>query len=653
MKRILFFLLILSLNTFQSLYSQDYAAKDSLWKLTQKENSDTNKVMWLMQYGELFETSNPDTALFYYHQAKRMAEKLQYKKGLSTFTSYSIVILNNQGKFREALELCKENLQRWEGSGNQQELAIANINVGSEWQYLGDLESAADSYIKALQYAEQISHQNIQRVANNNLASVFNSLNQYQKGLYYAQKALKIAQVLNNDYAIASSFINIATSETNLKKNDSALLHFSQVEMLGEKMKDDIIRMDGWLGRAENFLALKKWAIAEDLYKKTIEQAKLSETPEYQLYGCMGMSNLLIKTKRYPAAQTYISTGIPLAQSLGTRLELKDLYLRASELNEANGNMVSALDWHKQFVLLNDSLLNEKNTANINLQEIKYETAKKQRLIKELETERKVQKLTIKQKNLFNFILLGSSLSILAIALLSLRNYRHRQQLQHHRITELEKEKQLLATEAVLKGQEEERSRLAKDLHDGLGGMLSGVKYSFSTMKENLIMTPANMQGFERGLDMLDASINELRRVAHSMMPDALMKYGLNAALKDFCTGITGSGVIKVVYQSYGIDDLQIEQAASVTLYRIIQELLNNVIRHAGATKAVVQVNKEGSKILVTVEDDGKGFDTKMLKESNGIGWINIQNRLDYLKAKFDVHSAPDKGTSINFEFDI
>ena len=234
-----------------------------------------------------------------------------------------------------------------------------------------------------------------------------------------------------------------------------------------------------------------------------------------------------------------------------------------------------------------------------------------------------------------------------------MRNYRHRQQLQHQRIIELEKEKQLLATEAVLKGQEEERSRLAKDLHDGLGGMLSGVKYSFSTMKENLIMTPANMQGFERGLDMLDASINELRRVAHSMMPDALMKYGLNAALKDFCTGITGSGVIKVVYQSYGIDDLQIEQAASVTLYRIIQELLNNVIRHAGATKAVVQVNKEGSKILVTVEDDGKGFDTKMLKESNGIGWINIQNRLDYLKAKFDVHSAPDKGTSINFEFDI
>jgi two-component system, NarL family, sensor kinase len=639
--------------SFDASYAQENSVRDSLWKIIQEEKTDSNKVMSLLQYGELFETSNPDTALWYYDHAKRLAVKSHYKQGLSTCISYTIVILNNQGKFREALELCKENLKLWEGTGNQQQLAAAYINIGSEWQYLSDLESAADSYIKALQYAEQIGHQNSQRIANNNLASVFNSLDQSEKGLYYARKALQIAQVLNNDYAIASSLINIATSETNLKIYDSALLHFNQVEMLGVKMKDDIIRMDGWLGSAANFKALRKWTSAEVLYKKTIEQALLSEAPEYQLYGCMGLSDLLLKTNQYLAAETYINTGIPLARSLGSRLELKDLYLRASELNEANGNIAAAFDWHKKYFLLNDSLLNEKNTAYINLQEIKYETAKKQTLIRELETERKVQELTIKQKNLFNYILFASSLSILAIALLGLRNYRNRQQLQHQRIIELEKEKQLLATEAVLKGQEEERSRLAKDLHDGLGGMLSGVKYSFSNMKGNLTMTPENMQGFERGIDMLDASINELRRVAHNMMPEALLKYGLNSALKDFCTGINGSSVLKVVYQSYGMDDLIIDQAASVTLYRVIQELLNNVIKHAGATKVLVQTTKEGNKLFITVEDDGKGFDTALRSEANGIGWINIRNRLDYLKAKLDVQSALGKGTSINIEYDI
>jgi two-component system, NarL family, sensor kinase len=211
----------------------------------------------------------------------------------------------------------------------------------------------------------------------------------------------------------------------------------------------------------------------------------------------------------------------------------------------------------------------------------------------------------------------------------------------------------LLATATVLKGQEEERSRLANDLHDGRDGMHSGVKYSFNNMKDNLIMTPENMLGFERGLHMLDSSISELRRVAHSMMPEALMKFGLNAALKDFCTGINSSGVVQVVYQSDGTDHLKLEQAASVTIYRIVQELLDNVIKHASATKAVVQVNKEGNKLLITVEDNGKGFDTALLNEAKGIGWTNIKYRLDYLKGKLDVQSQAGKGTSVNVEIKV
>jgi two-component system, NarL family, sensor kinase len=653
MKKIYVLLLILPVAVAPGVKAQDKPKQDSLWKLLQKSSADTNKVMLLLQYGELFESSSTDTALYYYRQAKALAEKLQYKKGLSTFTSYTIVILNNQGKFREALELCKENLQHWENTDNKQELAAAYINIGSEWQYLSDLETAADSYIKALQYAEQIGHQNYQRVANNNLASVFNSLQQYDKGLLYAQKALRIAQQMNNDYATASSLINIATSETSLKRNDAALAHFKQVELLGDKMGDNIIRMDGWIGMADNYKALQRWNEAESLYKNTIELAKKSEASEYILYGCMGMSDLLLKTKKYAAAENYINTGIPLAQSLGTRLELKDLYQRASELNEARGQTGAALNWYKQFVLLNDSLLNEKNTANINLQEIKYETAKKQTQIKELEADRKVQALTIKQKNIVNYILLGSAVSFLLIALLGVRSYRQKQKLQQQRITELEKEKQLLATAAMLKGQEEERSRLAKDLHDSLGGMLAGVKYSFNNMKDNLMMTPEHLLAFQRGLDMLDSSIYEMRRVAHSLMPEALLKFGLNAALKDFCTSINSSGVLKVIYQPYGLENLKADPTVSVTIYRIVQELINNSIKHADATQAIVQLHKEDNKMLLTVEDDGKGFDTSLLDKPTGIGWNNIKNRLDYLKAKLDLQSIPGRGTSVNVEITL
>ena len=208
----------------------------------------------------------------------------------------------------------------------------------------------------------------------------------------------------------------------------------------------------------------------------------------------------------------------------------------------------------------------------------------------------------------------------------------------------------MTATEAVLKGEEQERSRLAKDLHDGLGGMLSGIKYSFQTMKGNLVMTPENHQAFERSMDMLDSSIKEMRRVAHNMMPEALVKFGLDTALKDFCNDINQTGALKVNYQSPGLQGAMIDQTTAITIYRIVQELLNNMMKHAAATQAIVQVSKTDNSIGITVEDNGKGFDPAILKNARGIGWENIQGRVDYLKGTVDIQSAPGKGTSVHIE---
>src|SRR5205085_9597207 len=187
---------------------------------------------------------------------------------------------------------------------------------------------------------------------------------------------------------------------------------------------------------------------------------------------------------------------------------------------------------------LNDSAVNIEAKKNITELEKKFETEKKESQIKQLEADKKVQQLSIDRKNIVNYVLIAGSLAVLVISLLSYRNYNQKQKLQQQRINEMETIQQLATTEAVLKGEEQERTRLAKDLHDGLGGMLSGIKYSFQTMKGNLVMTPENNQAFERGMDMLDSSIKEMRRVAHNMMPEVLVKFGLDAALKDFCNDI-------------------------------------------------------------------------------------------------------------------
>ncbi|MBK6273908.1 MAG: sensor histidine kinase [Saprospirales bacterium] len=225
--------------------------------------------------------------------------------------------------------------------------------------------------------------------------------------------------------------------------------------------------------------------------------------------------------------------------------------------------------------------------------------------------------------------------------------------IQQQKIIDLEKEKQLQATESILKGQEEERSRIAKDLHDGLGGLLSGVKYSLNNMKENVILSSENATSFERTVDMLDSGIQELRRVAHNMMPENLIKFGLDTALKDYCTSISNTGKLNINYSSFGMNNFNTETNVSITVYRVIQELINNSMKHANATESIVQLVNENNILHITVEDNGKGFDVKNINNFKGAGWTNIQNRITYLKGKINVDSSEQNGTSITIEIPI
>jgi signal transduction histidine kinase len=292
---------------------------------------------------------------------------------------------------------------------------------------------------------------------------------------------------------------------------------------------------------------------------------------------------------------------------------------------------------------LQQKLLNEQVIKSTTELEKKYESEKKNGQII-------LQQAQLEKSRILNVVLIGSAAVLFIISKLSYRSYQQKQKLQQQRISELETQQQLTATEAVLKGEEQERTRLAKDLHDGLGGMLSGIKYSFNTMKGNLIMTQENAMAFERSMDMLDSSIKEMRRVAHNMMPEALVKFGLDTALKDFCNDINQSGALTVSYQSIEMENAAIEQTTAITIYRIIQELINNTMKHAAAKNAIVQLSKTNDTLSITVEDDGKGFDTAILNVSKGIGWENIKNRVEFLKGKLDIHSQTGKGTSVLIE---
>jgi len=628
---------------------------DSLTNLLAKAKEDTGKVLLLISAGQQVEGTDPELAKQYYTTARALSKKINYPVGELKFYSNYTAALNMQGKFDSSLLLNLESVEVTKKTGNKEHIAICIQNTAATYMYLEQYEKATEYNLEAARYFEEMKDSLRLSILYSNMGVVYREIKLYEKALLYQTKALLIARQKNKETDLGYALASIGVIYTDLKKFDTALLHLQEGLTIARKLNNLYLVQACLLNLSEVYLKTGNYPLLGQYSAASLvvrQQLGDSSSIQNALYGLAVSS---FHAKYFKQSKNYCEQGLQNSLQQQNKEFMQNFYELLSNLALVN-NDLNEFDRFKRLAdAAGEERLNASIQKNIQVLDKKFETDKKNNQILQLNKDHKI-------KSLWNYILMGAFGTLLLISLLSYRNYRHKQQLQQQRRTDLEKEKQLLAAEAMLQGQEEERSRLSKDLHDGLGGMLSGIKYSFSNMKDNLIMTPENMQGFERGLDMLDSSINELRRVAHSMMPEALMKFGLNAALKDFCTSTNNSGVLKVIYQSHDADHLDISPTASVTIYRIVQELLNNSIKHAAATQVLVQLNKEDNKLLLTVEDDGKGFDIASLQDAKvrpdgsvgrGIGWTNIKSRLDYLKGKLDIQSAPGKGTSVNIEIAV
>ncbi|NJK96423.1 MAG: histidine kinase, partial [Bacteroidales bacterium] len=147
-----------------------------------------------------------------------------------------------------------------------------------------------------------------------------------------------------------------------------------------------------------------------------------------------------------------------------------------------------------------------------------------------------------------------------------------------------------------------------------------------------------------------DTSIKELRRVAHNMMPEALSKFGLKAALNDFCSSIGNAKRFDLNYNYYG-SDKRLNSKLEISFYRIAQELINNALKHANASELMIHVVQEDNRIHLTVQDNGAGFDVNTLSTSKGAGIAGIKSRVEALNGRFELISVPGKGTEASVEF--
>lgn len=612
----------------------------------QQKEPDTAKVNRMIATVRRVQHTDPQKANQLLNDVLKISEDLHYKPGLAAYYGFKAIFYGNRMQLDSAKLSNDKALHYLKGDrspAGKNQLGVLYNTYGVIYQQKQRYDSATAMYLKAVKIYDETGNHSAKVYACSNLSVLYSFINDTLKTDRYARLAFSAAKKSGDTLPALRAAITMLNHFVQYNRYDSipgyAMPALKMAEEKGDiRTKAKILHIMGDY-YSQNAKDNPK---AYSFFYEALKLFREVKSPYDEALVLFSLGNINLSENKYPKAIAYLNEALQIENDLGL-LQLKTETLKPLSTAEAkNGNILRAYTLLKDYVALHDSLSLKTNEEMVQTLETRYQLQQKEDTIG-------LQQASIRQKNTLNYILLGSALALLVILFLLYRNYTSRQKLQQQKIAELETEKQLLATRFLLKGQEDERSRMAKDLHDGLGGMLSGVKLQLGAMKGNLILTEENGVLFNNALNKLDESISEMRRVAHNMMPEALVRLGLEQALQDYCSSINPSGAFVITTGFYGLDQ-KMEAATAVTIYRIVQELLNNAVKHSGAKEIVVQVMRRNQSLNITVEDNGRGFDTEAWQQQNTAGFQNIRSRVDYLRGRMDIKSVPGKGTSVYIE---
>ena len=629
---------------------------DSLVSKLNQATNDSVKARTLLDIGETIEENAPASSLSYYKRALNLSEKIKNNRLILSSLNDIGVCFIELNKMDSAIISFEQAIPVARSMNDTLRVARVLANIGNVYLHKQDRISAIDFYLQSARLWETCRDQNSLPGLYSNISWLFTEQKEYDKAIEYGNKALTLAQNIGDDNSAVNALLNLSGTYSALNKFDKEFELLQKALPLAKKNKniEQIATLYDNLG--DYYFEKNQYQTSLLNYLESYKYVQQLGNQFHLCEICTRLAFVYNKLNENDKALKYILQAEELANEVKERANLKEIYQARAEIEKSRGNFKQAYEYLLKSSTLSDSLFKVGTSEQIAEVEAKYQNEKKQQQILQLQSDKKIQTLSLRQKSTLNSFLIAAIASLLIVGFLGYLNIRRSRQLtrqqhelQQQRISELEKDRQLVVVDSMLKGQEEERSRLAKDLHDGLGGMLSGVKYSLTNMKSNLIISEENAAVFERSLDMIDSSISELRRVAHNMMPEALIKFGLDEALKDYCNSINVTNITQVKYQSFGMEE-RLEANTEIIIYRIVQELLNNTLKHASATEVLVQLLREQNRLSITVEDNGKGFDTNDLQKTKGAGWANIKSRVDYLKGKMDLNSEPGKGVSVNIE---
>jgi two-component system NarL family sensor kinase len=686
-----------------SFHTHAFDSLDSLKHLLVNDKNDTNKVIHLNSIcREYLGAGDFSNALQYGTSSLALAKQINYKKGIANSTNNIGIINFNQRNYEKALEYFSTSLKLRLEIGNKNDIAtsynnlgliywhlgnytlalqnhtaslktyeeigdtkfITNAynNIGSTYYSQGNYDKALENYFTALKIQEELADKNQKpdkysiAAACDGIGGVLTAEKKYDQALEYYKKVLDAVQALNRRDKIVVALNNIGSTYMFLNKDDSALVFHNKALAIAIQTKDSIGEASALGEIGAVYKKIKKYDMALQVLQSSYSILKGSNNKIWMGELLSDIGAILTEQKQYKASIDYLKDAKSLLQETGNKNHIKDVYYNLSRAYEGVNDYKNAYENYTKYTLYKDSIFNNNMVAKTTEMQTKYETEKKEKEIV-------AQKEQIGKQNFRLLTVVIVSISVIIIVLLiSYVFYNRYRTKQKTELNQMLLDEQKMRTKAIIDAQEEDRKRVAKDLHDSVGQLLFILRMNLEKADKyaEKKLTSLGISNVKDSIKMVDDANIELRNIALKMMPRTLNETGISGAVNDLLDKTLKNTGISYNFESF-LNGKNFDEHIKIGVFRIFQEILSNILKHAQATEINVHLHIVGKQLIVIIEDNGIkfNFDIQTAKAhipktgNTGMGLLNIAIRAEALNGTVLYEPSPIKGTITTIKIPI
>lgn len=529
-------------------------------------------------------------------------------------------------------------------------LATSLVNMSLMAERRNDFEKVLSYLHTAKDLFESIDNQRSLAVVYINMSGAYNKLDDQVNRAKYLELAYNTSKALPDYRAIGNSAINYGHYYWDREEYFQSLNYYREAVDATRRIGQRYDLANALQNLGENYLQLGSLDEARRSIQESLALADTLGATEFSINNLLTLAKIESQGNRQAQALRYIDQAVIKADSMDYWQVKENTYKQAIELYQKMGQYQKSAELFDPYQEAKDSLAAGRQSEIVKDLQFKYQTVEKDALLAQSELEIQVK---TNQRNMYLALLIGFlALSWFTFSFLINRRRlnENRIALQNERIQGLEKQQKLLALDYMVQGQEQERKRIAQDLHDGLGSLLSSAKLQMHAIQKE-IEKLHELQLFDKAEELIDHAYREVRRIAHDMMPSTLNDLGLISALEDLFNQQTHPDLI--IDFSYPKEELRLTEIQLIYIYRIIQEIHTNMIKYAKADHVKVELKEDNNLLQIKYEDNGIGFQTDLASRNQGIGIKSIESRIQYLNGTCQLDSQPGKGSRYNIRIPI